>query len=84
MKGERSRVTGALAAWLWKDDETREKSLMLSTPTSSAMMREGRRPPAPSSGGMRDPLLLGGPDPAAMDPRRSGDFSLLTSILGAS
>lgn len=53
-------------------------------PTSSAMMREGRRPPAPSSGGMREPLLLGGPEPVAMDPRRSGDFSLITSILGAS
>lgn len=76
------RVPDVLAAW--REGTVRINSLELSTPTSSAMMREGRRPPAPSSGGMRDPLLLEGPDPVAMDPRRSGDFSLMTSILGAS
>lgn len=54
------------------------------TLTSSAMMSEGLRPPAPSSGGMSEPLLLGGPEPGAKEPRRSGVLSLLTSILGAS
>lgn len=40
-----------------------------------------------SSGGIREPLLLGGPEPGASDPFRvsaTGDFSRLTSILGAS
>jgi hypothetical protein len=40
-----------------------------------------------SSGGIREPLRLEGPEPGASDPFRAsatGDFSRLTSILGAS
>jgi hypothetical protein len=40
-----------------------------------------------SSGGIREPLRLDGPEPGASDPFRAsaaGDFSRLTSILGAS
>jgi hypothetical protein len=40
-----------------------------------------------SSGGTREPLRLDGPEPGASDPFRAsaaGDFSRLTSILGAS
>lgn len=40
-----------------------------------------------SSGGIREPLRLEGPEPGASDPFRAspaGDFSRLTSIFGAS
>jgi hypothetical protein len=50
-----------------------------SQPTSSFIIKLGRRSP---SGGMSDPRRLGGPDPGASDPLRSG--SRITSILGAS
>lgn len=47
------------------------------------MIRLARLPIA--SGGMREPLLLPGPDPGSSDFfLGSGVFSLLTSILGAS
>lgn len=38
----------------------------------------------PSSGGMREPRLLDGPEPGASDPLRSGTglFSRITSITG--
>jgi hypothetical protein len=52
--------------------------------TSSDISRLGRR--GWSSGGIRDPRLLDGPDPVWMEPRRlpPGDSSSKTSILGAS
>ena len=52
--------------------------------TSSEMSRLGRR--GWSSGGMRDPRLLGGPDPGWIDPRRlpPGESSSNTSIFGVS
>lgn len=49
--------------------------------TSSLMIKLGRRPEL-SSGGMSDPRRLGGPEPGARDPLRSG--SRITSIFGAS
>lgn len=49
--------------------------------TSSPIIKLGRRPDE-SSGGMSDPRRLGGPEPGANDPLRSG--SRITSILGAS
>jgi hypothetical protein len=50
-----------------------------SQPTSSLIIKLGLRSP---SGGIKDPRRLGGPDPGASDPLRSG--SRITSILGAS
>ena len=55
------------------------------TLTSSLMIKLGRRPDV-SSGGISEPRRLGGPEPGASDPFRSGAglFSRMTSILGAS
>lgn len=52
--------------------------------TSSLMIKLGRRPG--SSGGIKEPRRLDGPEPGANDPFRSGAglFSRMTSILGAS
>lgn len=50
--------------------------------TSSLMIKLGRRPEPSSDGGINDPRRLGGPEPGANDPLRSG--SRITSILGAS
>lgn len=53
--------------------------------TSSLIIRLGLRP-FPSSGGIRDPLLLEDPDPGTREPflLSVGVFSRMTSILGAS
>lgn len=45
------------------------------------MIKLGRRPEL-SSGGMSEPRRLGGPEPGASEPLRSG--SRMTSIFGAS
>lgn len=57
------------------------KKIVKSMLTSSLMIKLGRRPEL-SSGGISDPRRLGGPEPGAKDPLRSG--SRITSILGAS
>lgn len=50
------------------------------------MIKLGRLPRPSSGGGIRDPLRLDWPDPGTKDPFLSaaGDFSLITSIFGAS
>jgi hypothetical protein len=53
---------------------------ILDQPTSSFIIKLGRL--SPPSGGIKEPRRLGGPDPGANDPLRSG--SRITSIFGAS